>query len=418
MFHRAALPLVLTASCLVVPASTSSADAFTPGSRGLGDSYFPLEGNGGYNAAHYDLNLSYAPKTDRLAGSVRMTAHATKNLSRFNLDLRGLKVTSVKVNGRRATFSRSGQELRIAPARGLVKGHTFTTTVRYGGVPRTIVGSPIVFGSPYGFLHTPDGAFVGGEPNGASTWFPVNDHPSDKASYKIKITVPKGLGAISNGVLTGRRTQGARTSFTWKQRQPMASYLATIDIGKWKVKSGRTPGGIRNYIAVDPKLRAGSLSYVTKATARATDFWVSTLGPYPFDTTGAIVDDARYRGRPLGFSLETQSKPVYSAVRDTGTIAHELAHQWFGDSVSVKRWKDIWLNESFATWAMYYWLEKKRPGALTVGEQVRADYADWAPVKRYWTVKIADPGRNTMFSSRVYDGGAMVLQFLRERIGD
>jgi aminopeptidase N len=416
MLRRAALPVALSALSVVPLASAVSAASFTPGASGVGDSYFPLEGNGGYDAGHYSLNLSYAPRTDRLSGKVTLTARATQNLSSFDLDLKGLTVTSVKVNGRRARFARRGQELKIAPAHGLVKGSTFTATVAYGGVPKTVVGSPIVFGSPYGFLHTADGAFVAAEPNAASTWFPVNDHPSDKATYTFKVTVPKGLSAVANGVLATRKAKGAKTTYTWNQRQPMASYLATIDIGKWKIKKTRTPGGIPNYVAADPKL-AKSIGYFTKTTATATDLWAKTFGPYPFDTTGAIVDDARFQGQPLGFSLETQSKPVYSGVRDSATIAHELAHQWFGDSLSPKRWKDVWLNESFATWAEYYFNEKKL-GSPSVGAQVRQDYNDRPASASYWKVVIADPKRNTMFDGRVYSGGAMVLQFLREKIGD
>jgi aminopeptidase N len=417
MLRRAALPVALTALSVVTLAPAASAVNFTPGAPGAGDSYFPLAGNGGYDAGHYSLNLSYTPRTDRLSGKVTLTARATQNLSSFDLDLKGLTVTSVKVNGRKATFSRRGQELKITPAQGLVKGSRFTATVAYGGIPKTVVGSPIVFGSPYGFLHTPDGAFVAAEPNAASTWYPVSDHPSDKASYTIKLTVPKGLGAIANGVLTARKTKGAKTSYTWNQRQPMASYLTTIDIGKWKVKNTRTPGGIPNYVAADPKL-AKSIGYFSRTTATATDLWAKTFGPYPFDTTGAIVDDARHKGTRLWFSLETQSKPVYSGSVDSATIAHELAHQWFGDSLSPKRWKDIWLNESFATWAHYYWAEKKVKGSPSVRAQVRLDYKDHAAGDPYWKVVIADPKRNTMFDDRVYSGGAMVLQLLRERIGD
>ncbi|GAB3668719.1 M1 family metallopeptidase [Actinocorallia lasiicapitis] len=410
------LSLAVAAVSVVTLAPPAFAVDYRPGAAGVGDPYFPYEGNGGYDARHYALDLAYAPKTDRLSGTVTMTAEATQNLSSFNLDLKGLKVTKVLVNGRKAKFSRKGQELRITPSKGLRTGRKFTAAVTYGGVPKTIVGSPIVFGSPYGFLHTQDGAYVGAEPNAASTWFPVNDHPSDKATYTIKVTVPKGLGAVSNGLLSKKKTRGAKTTFTWNERAPMASYLATIDIGKWKVKSGRTPGGIRNYVAVDPKL-AYTMNHYVRTTAAATDYWTKLLGPYPFQTTGAIVDNATYKGQELGFSLETQSKPVYSGMRDGSTIAHELAHQWFGNSVTGESWKDIWLNESFATWASWYWDEKKA-GGQTAKSVARFVYDAYAKNHPYWKIVIADPKRNTMFDDRVYSGGAIVLQLLRERIGD
>src|SRR4051812_16545373 len=165
-----ALALLGAATCLAfAPAAQASGD---PGASGVGDPYFPLEGNGGYDALHYDLALSYDPATDRLDGVASLTARALQDLSSFNLDLQQLDVSSVTVNGRRAAFSRDGQELTVTPGNRLHEHSKFHVTVEYGGVPQTIVGSPIVFGSPYGFLHTDDGNFVGAEPNASSTWFP------------------------------------------------------------------------------------------------------------------------------------------------------------------------------------------------------------------------------------------------------
>ncbi|WP_344889957.1 M1 family metallopeptidase [Actinomadura meridiana] len=434
------LPIAVAAVSVVALAPAASAAGhghghghYTPGASGLGDPYFPLEGNGGYDALHYSLDLSYDPDYDQLDGEVTLIARATQNLSSFDLDLSGMDVEKVTVDRRKADYKRRGQELIITPRRGLRKGKVFTATIRYGGVPQTIVGSPIVFGSPYGFLHTPDGAFVGGEPNGASTWFPVNDHPSDKASYDYTITVPKGLTAVANGRLVSHRGEvasfsrrSAKTSaetFKWYESSPMASYLTTIDIGKWDVKSGRTPGGVPNYTAVDPVLLANqpdAVDFFYDTTSDVTDTWSKTFGKYAFASTGAIADDARFNGQPLGFSLETQSKPVYSAVRSTGTIVHELAHQWFGDAVSPRQWKDVWLNESFASWAAWYWNETH--GGTSARNSARATYAARpfpdAAGRPYWSVVLADPQRDTMFNDRVYSGGAIMLQLLREKIGD
>ncbi|MFI0481109.1 M1 family metallopeptidase [Actinomadura sp. 9N215] len=434
------LPIAVAAVSVVALAPAASAAGsghgggrYTPGASGVGDPYFPLEGNGGYNALHYSLDLSYDPDYDQLDGTVTVTARATQNLSAFNLDLSGMDVEGVTVDRRRADYKRRGQELTITPRKGLRKGSVFTAVVKYGGVPQTIVGSPIVFGSPYGFLHTPDGAFVGGEPNGPSTWFPVNDHPSDKATYDYTLTVPQGLKAVANGRLTSHRSSIASFSrrsaqtraevFKWHEDSPMASYLTTIDIGKWDVKEGRTPGGVPNYTFVDPVLKANqpdALDFFYNTTNEVTDGLAKIYGRYPFSSTGAIADDARFNGQPLGFSLETQSKPVYSAVRSTGTIVHELAHQWFGDSVSPKEWDDIWLNESFATWVTWHWNETH--GGSSAATQARATYAARPFPDRegrpFWSVVLGDPKRDTMFNDRVYNGGALMIQFLREKIGD
>ena len=181
---------------------------FVPGAAGAGDPYFPLDGNGGYDVRHYDLEVKYDPAADLLEGKAKLRATATQNLSSFNLDLVGLTVHSVVVNGRRAFWSREGGELTIAPERGLPR-RNFTVVVRYSGVPESLEGA--------GFLHTDDGALVVGQPHVAASWYPVNDHPTDKASYSFQITVPAGLEVVANGVLTRQRTRHEWTTWSWRR---------------------------------------------------------------------------------------------------------------------------------------------------------------------------------------------------------
>ncbi|MEU2926620.1 M1 family metallopeptidase [Streptomyces sp. NPDC007251] len=395
------------ASLLVIGASPAP----TPGAPGIGDPYFPYLGNGGFDALHYDLDVAYAPDTGRLDGRTTLTARATRNLSSFDLDLQQLRITRVDVNGRRAQFTRDGDEVTVTPRQSLRKGREFRVTVTYGGVPQPLSG-PIVFGSKYGWMKTPDGVFVACEPNAASTWFPSSDHPSDKATYDIRIRAPKGLTAVSNGRLLSTYGKGGSTYTHWRESRPMATYLATATIGKFDVRTGRTPGGIPVYVAIDPVLKNSNGVDVYAVTAAATDYWSKVFGPYPFEETGAIVDDMP----EAGFSLEVQSKPAYSAVRNETTIVHELAHQWFGDSVSVAQWKDIWLNEGFATYAQWLWAEHR--GTRSAHDSFLAAYNALPADSSFWQTKVADPQRDTMFASAVYQRGAMTLQMLRERIGD
>ncbi|HEX8863378.1 MAG TPA: M1 family metallopeptidase [Actinomycetes bacterium] len=389
-----------------------------PGAAGVGDPYFPLLGNGGYDVRHYDLTFSYDPATDRLDGTMVIRARATQDLSRFDLDLQQLDVSAVRVNDNPVAYSRDGQELQITPPNRLGKGSTFNVAVDYGGVPQTIVGSPIVFGSPYGFLHTDDGAFMGDEPNVASTWMPLSDHPSDKATWTFRVTVPEGKSVVANGRLVSQVTANGKSTFTWDEPDQMATYLATADIGNWVLKTGRTPGGIPETVAVDPTIiatRPDAVDFFYNTTAEATDLWVKNFGPYPFNSTGAIADNATYNGQPLGFSLETQTRPVYSAVRSSSTIAHELAHMWFGDSVSVADWRHIWLNEGFASYAQYLWTEHL--GGASPHDQFVAEFNSIPATSSFWNVVIADPQRDTMFARAVYRRGAMTLQALRDKIG-
>ncbi|GGY05624.1 M1 family metallopeptidase [Streptomyces anandii] len=407
--RSARLGAAVTAALSFLTVAASSAP--TPGAPGIGDTYFPLAGNGGFDARHYDLDIAYAPDTGRLDGRTTITARATENLSSFDLDLQQLTVTRVEVDGRRARFTRDGDELRVTPRGVLRKGRTFRVAVTYGGIPEPLSG-PIVFGSKYGWMKTGDGVFVACEPNAASTWFPSSDHPSDKATYDIRIKAPRGLTAVSNGRLVSTRDRGGSTYTHWRESRPMATYLATATIGKFDVRTGRTPSGTPIYVAIDPKLKNGNSVDVYAVTAAATDYWSQVFGPYPFEETGAIVDDMP----EAGFSLEVQSKPAYSAVRNETTIVHELAHQWFGDSVSVRRWKDVWLNEGFATYAQWLWAEHQ--GTSSAHDSFRAAYDSRPAGSSFWQVEVADPQRDTMFASAVYQRGAMALQALRERIGD
>jgi hypothetical protein len=221
-----------------------------PGAAGLGDPYFPLDGNGGYDVRHYLLDVRYAPPTDVLTGVATIRARATHDLSGFNLDLVGLHVRSIAVDGRPATWSRDGGELTVTPARGLRDGRRFTAVVRYDGVPQTIVEEGL---GTSGFMHTDDGTLVAGEPHVAATWYPVDDHPLDKASYTFRITVPEGLEAVANGVLERKRTRDGLTTWVWDAPEPMASYLATATIGEFDLRAYRK-GAVRYWDAIDPDL--------------------------------------------------------------------------------------------------------------------------------------------------------------------
>ena len=253
--RRRLIVTVSAAACLAACPATALGHAvkqFGPGAPGIGDPYFPLEGNGGYDARHYDLDVAYDPPTDVLRGVATIRARATQNLSRFNLDLVGLTVRSIRVGGRRATWTRDAGELTVTPKHGIRKRKRFRTVVVYDGVPET--GDAEIGVS--GFVHTDDGTFVAGQPDVAATWYPVNDHPLDKASYTFHITVPAGLVAMSNGELEGKRTRRGRTTWNWDAEEPMASYLTTATIGEFDLSAYRKDG-IRYWDAIDPDLFAG-----------------------------------------------------------------------------------------------------------------------------------------------------------------
>ena len=388
-------------------------DPAAPGSRtgldGIGDPYFPSHGNGGYDVASYTLKVRYDPATDQLKGAATITATATEELSRFNLDLAGLTVSSVRVDGARAENERKDNELVVVPATVLGKDARFTVEVDYSGVPRPI-SSPSL--GDNGFSATPDGAIALGQPESASTWFPVNDHPLDKATYDIEVTVPAGVSALSNGVPLGVDTADGWSTWRWAERTPMASYLTTLVIGDYRVVNG-THGGKPLVTAVASSLpQGGAAEQAMARTGEVADFLATKFGPYPFQAYGGIVvNDDRIR-----YALETQSRPVYGAVffrggPELGVVAHELAHQWFGDSVSLRRWSDMWLNEGFASYAEWLWEE--HAGGRPVQRNFDTEYA-----ATDWSRPALDPGPTDLFGRAVYKRGALVVHALRLTVGD
>ncbi len=629
MFRRANLLLsgaLVTALSLGLGTGTAPASdhtpRFSPGAVGAGDPYFSTDGNGGYDVKHYLLDVKYVPATDRLAGVATIHARATKNLSRFNLDLQGLTVRSVTVNGRSAAWSRAGDELTVKPRFGLPRSKDFTAVIRYDGVPQ-------ILSDGSGFIHTDDGTVVIGEPHVADTWYPVNDHPSDKAAYTFRIAVPAGLEAVANGVLKDKRTKHGWTTWTWDAKEPMASYLTTATIGQFELRAYQQQG-VRYWDAFDPDLfdeavpRTGqqyalsqqvttnepsykrlartisvpaagadlsfwitrdteprwdfvfveahtvgqddwttlrdlngntsqdtglvcpfwldlhpflahyqtpqadgsctptgssgswwgasgrsdgyeqwkvdlsayagknvevSITYASddvvqlpgafvddvvvstgagttsfEADADPFDGWAAsgppagstpnpnnwivgtaadappttgevvdasfarqgeilgflsdTFGRYPFSASGGIVDDVD----GLGFALENQTRPIYArdfftdTVSGQSVIVHELAHQWYGDSVAVARWQHIWLNEGFATYAEWLWSD--REGLGTAQENFDFFYGLFAADDPFWTLTIGDPGPDNLFAFPIYARGAMTLHQLRLAVGD
>jgi aminopeptidase N len=381
--------------------------AFTSGSPGLGDPFFPLAGNGGYDVQRYALSLSYDPDARRLDGQATISARAMQDLARFDLDLRGFEIARVTVDGRTASFTRNGQELVVTPVQGIKLGSTFTVDVAYAGQPQIITDPDQ---SIEGWVPTDDGAFVVGEPQGSPGWYPVNDNPRDKASFEFTVTVPEGLTVMANGALISHSTGNGKTTWKWRESDPMAPYLATVTLGRFDLTTSTLANGTPSYVAVDPQLAKGQ---VLSRLPAIIDFYSSIYGAYPFDAAGAIVDSAKV----VGYSLETQTKPVFPYVPDEATLAHELSHQWYGDSVTLTQWPDIWLHEGFATWSEWIWSEHE--GNKSAAQWFKQLYNTPAQDDTFWNPPPANPGTPTnLFDGTIYYRGAMTLQALREKLGD
>ncbi|MGX6604763.1 M1 family metallopeptidase [Micromonosporaceae bacterium Da 78-11] len=399
------------------PVHTPHRVAPAPGGPGLGDTYYPDYGNSGYDVSHYDIRLRYTPATDRLTGTTTILATSTQELSRFNLDFL-LDVSSVRVNNRPATFAREGDhELVVTPARTVAAGAAMTVVVQYSGVPSTRTAAGFT-----AWVRTADGAMAVGEPEISWWWYPSNDHPSDKATFDVSVSVPDGVEAISNGSMPRppvRETLGY-TRWSWRSLKPQATYLTSLVIGQYDITTDTTADGQPVYNAysqlLTPELREGAQVSVER-TAEITDWESTVFGPWPFEARGGLVAPPG----TLGFALENQTRPNYSSGffrrgSNTSVIVHENAHQYFGDSVSVAQWQHIWLNEGFASYAEWLWSEKNDEGtAQELFDYLYATYPDDASI---WTTAPADPGVAELFGDAVYDRGAMTLHQLRLAVGD
>jgi aminopeptidase N len=413
---------VACAAVCAAPAAAHHDQAPSPGAVGIGDILFPGLGNGGYDAIHYSLALRYptADPSTTVDGRVTMFARSTQALSRFNLDFAGDSVESVSVDGRDAKWSwdEDAGELSITPKHALRDGEKFFTTVRYTAHAFTPAATDIF---PFGFFTVNGGSVTAGQPNFGHTFYPVNDHPADKASYDISFDVPEGTTAVGNGDLVFRRTSHGRTFSSYFMREPMASELIQLTVGAFDVTTQPATRGVKIRDVTSTGTTAASLPRLQR-TPDHLRWMIDKVGRYPFNTYGVLGANQLF-----GYALETQTLslhptflllPTYPVANAETIMVHELAHQWFGDSVAPVRWQDVWLNEGHADYyektygseffgfdTIEYWHQKYREA-----NQMRHDFGP-----------VAKPTGNdifTLFSDNIYGGGSLVLYALRQVVGE
>ena len=391
----------------VASTTTTTIDVANPraGGDGVGDPLFPGLGNTGYDVQHYDVAIDLSGDEFRAETNLEIIADAP--LTRFNLDLIGMTVDHVFVDGVEAIVERNGRELIVTPASTIPAGPTVTIKVEYRGMPEPVDDPAGPTG--LGWRTEAWGTYVVSQPLGAATWFPANDHPTDKATFMFRVTVPEGQTAVGPGLLISETTTATRTTYIWATTDPMATYLASIVTGDFAViTSGNTEPVIRHAL---PTERANQLLPALASTSEMLDTFEQLFGPYPFESYGVVAVP-----EPLAFALENQTLSLFDTDFLTlrrrtveNVLAHELAHQWFGNHVSPATWGDIWLSEGFATWADSYWTELD--GGTTFDE--RAEEARALNLRPPTDVRAS-----TMFDATIYRRGALTLEALRRTIGD
>ena len=380
---------------------------------GIGDLFYPTLGNPGYYVQHYNIDLISNFPAKSISATVTLQVKAEQSLNSLNLDFQGFSIQEIKVSSTVVSdYTRNASKLLIKLPQTMQPDQIFPVTISYSGEPQSLKSTAIPI--PVGWLQYNGGTFVLSEPSGAEGWFPVNDHPCDKAIYTMRITAPKPYSVAANGELKDTFDNGSTRTFHWETRDPLAPYLVTMAVGNFveQTQSGPANLPIRNFF---PTNLAAQASNVFSPTAAIIEFYSSRFGPYPFETYGALVVDTT-----LAASLETQTLSLFGRNivlnNQSAEIAvpHELAHQWFGDSVSLKSWKDIWLNEGFATYAESMWYEHVH-GKQALDNLMRELYQEQ---RQKPDPPPGNPPPDNLFNKGVYNRGALTLHALRLKLGD
>ncbi len=384
-----------------------------PGTSDLptADPYLPGHGDPAWSAAHYTLEIGYDLAGNRLRGEAVIDAVAVEDLTRVVLDLAGLSATKLTVDGRSpAKYSSRGDRLVVTLASPVAAGTAFRVGVKYDGEPRPTVDK---LHGEAGWEELTDGVIVAGQPHGAPTWFPCNDRPDDKASYSITVTTATDYTVIANGELAERRRGSSATRWRYEQVEPMATYLATVQIGRYDVRS-YDGAPVPMWAAVPTDVDDG-FDAAFGRQPEIMERFVEWFGAYPFPGYTAVVTDD-----DLEIPLESQSLSTFGRnfCRDDWEairlVAHEMAHQWFGNAVTLARWQDIWLHEGFACYTEWLWSEAS--GGDSADEWARHHHEKLADLDQ--DLLLADPGPELMFDDRLYKRGALTLHALRTTVGD
>jgi aminopeptidase N len=380
------------------------------GSPSIGDNYAPELGNTGYDVQSYAVHLRLNPANPELSGSVQITARIdAPALNRFSLDFAGFTITSLTISGLDAKYWREGAKLWIDLPESAYQDELITLDIQYEGAPLVEPSPYVPFIGHVGLYYPGNTIFSLSEPNGAHYWFPSNDHPRDKATLEITLTVPDNYIGVSNGTLVATQPSDAGwTSFFWQHPYPTAPYLALAAVGDYERIDSQTPGGvpIRHYVY--PDLMDEFLA-ATSTADEALDWMADLYGPYPFESFGFVTT------RLVSFASETQTMVILPETSlNEETVIHEIAHMWFGNWVSLDSWADMWLKEGLAIYSYLLWQTRNQPADLDYFMEERTNRM----LSEASGYDLSNLPKSQLLGTDTYWKGAVVIHALRKEIGD
>ncbi len=382
-----------------------------PPHASIGDPYAPELGNLGYDVQQYTLALTLDPRPQGwLCGRATLTALVTAaTLDEFALDFIGFAVQSLTIDGVLAEYYRTADKIVIALDEPRPAGDLLTIQIDYQG---EVVRRPspfVPFAPSLGmFFPSPEMLFVVSEPDGARYWFPANDHPRDKASFRFELLAPEGFTAVANGLLQSETPGPEGTTFIWQHDYPMAPYLATVAVGKLELLESRVQNGVTLRSYTLPESRS-ELAAALRRTEEAIPWLEDMLGPYPFEAYGYVTVQSG------GITLETQTLVALSTFMiEDAVLIHELAHMWFGNSVSLHSWGEMWRNEGFATYFQILWEYRDDPAGFAAEMESLTEFLNSVP--NLEPLNDLTPGN--LFGQESYFKGAALVYALQQEIGD
>jgi aminopeptidase N len=379
-------------------------------SQPVEDRVYPDVGDPGVDALHYQLDLTWSPRSEILAGVETLIFRSTADAEKFQLDFgSSLTATAVRLDGKPAKFHEQGKDLVVrSPVR---TNERYTLEVRYHGTPKP-VAAPTTRDdfSTVGWSITDSGeTWTMQEPFGAYSWYAVNDHPSDKALYDFALTTRSPWVGVANGKLQSRRESSGDTITVWHLDEPAASYLVTVAFGNFRMTRDKSQSGVP-LTYWTPRGDDGALRRLQVAGDEL-DWIEEKLGPYPFSTLGLIVVDSNS-------GMETQTMITLGDTDYTlspSVVVHEMVHQWYGDQVTPRDWRDVWMSEGMTMYLQMLWDSQRY--RIPMRDQL-LDAAAGDARMRGSAGPPADYDPATFGEGNIYYLPALMWDELRRRIGD